>query len=218
MEKKVRDAVQKKGLSRSHIIILDALLKLRQVCCDPSLLSLPSAKKAHGHSAKLDVLMEMVPNLVEEGRRILIFSQFTKMLGIIENALKNKNIGYVKLTGATRDRQKPVEAFQSSKVPVFLISLKAGGTGLNLTNADTVIHYDPWWNPAVESQATDRAHRYGQKKSVFVYKLQASGTVEETIQLMQQKKSDLVEGLFSEKKSSKLQLLPEDLKCLFKGI
>lgn len=216
MEKKVRDAINKKGLSRSHIIILDALLKLRQVCCDPRLLSLSSAKEAHGYSAKMAMLMEMLPSMIEEGRRILLFSQFTKMLGIIENALKDADLTYTKLTGSTRDRSKPVETFQSGKVPIFLISLKAGGTGLNLTEADTVIHYDPWWNPAVENQATDRAHRYGQKKSVFVYKLQASGTVEETIQEMQKKKSGLMEGLFSEKRSGKLELSSDDLRSLFK--
>jgi len=218
MEKKVRQAIQNKGLSRSHIIILDALLKLRQVCCDPRLLTLTSATKAHGYSAKMAMLMDMLPNMVEEGRKILVFSQFTKMLGLIETSLQEKGLPYAKLTGTTRDRQTPVETFQSGKVPLFLISLKAGGTGLNLTAADTVIHYDPWWNPAVESQATDRAHRYGQQKSVFVYKLQAAGTVEETIQEMQHKKAGLMAGLFSEKKTGKLALSSNDLQSLFKSM
>ncbi|HBF09420.1 MAG TPA: helicase [Gammaproteobacteria bacterium] len=217
MEAKVRDAIQAQGLARSHIIILDALLKLRQVCCDPRLISLPSAKAAHGQSAKLEMLMEMLPNMIDEGRKILIFSQFTKMLTLIENELKDRNIGYAKLTGATTNRDKQVERFQSGRVPVFLISLKAGGTGLNLTTADTVIHYDPWWNPAVENQATDRAHRYGQKNTVFVYKMQAVNTVEETIQEMQEKKAALTEGLFAEDGSGGLKLTAEDLKNLFKS-
>ncbi len=129
---------------------------------------LESARKVR-HSAKLGLLMEMVPELLEEGRRILIFSQFTTMLGLIEEALQEAGIRYAKLTGQTRKRDEVTERFQSGEVPVFLISLKAGGTGLNLTQADTVIHYDPWWNPAAEAQATDRAHRIGQDKPVFVY-------------------------------------------------
>lgn len=218
MQKKVRDAIKSKGLSRSHIMILDALLKLRQTCCDPKILSIKSAQAAHEHSAKINLLMELLPNLVEEGRKVIIFSQFTKMLGVIEDELNKHKISFVKLTGSTKNREKPIQAFQNGEVPVFLISLKAGGTGLNLTAADTVIHYDPWWNPAVEDQATDRAHRIGQDKPVFVYKLIAKGTVEETIQQMQQKKRDLMEGLFSEQKGSKLTLTTKDLDVLFKPL
>lgn len=121
----------------------------------------------------------MIPELLEEGRRILLFSQFTGMLELIEDELNILKIRYVKLTGQTKDRATPVQQFQNGEIPLFLISLKAGGTGLNLTAADTVIHYDPWWNPAVEDQATDRAHRIGQNKTVFVYKLVTKGTVEE---------------------------------------
>lgn len=218
MEKKVRDAIKKNGLSRSHIVILDAILKLRQICCHSRLLKLSAAKKAHKHSSKLAWLQESLPKMVEEGRRILLFSQFTSMLSIIEELLKSENISYVKLTGATKNRAKPIETFQSGKAVVFLISLKAGGTGLNLTAADTVIHYDPWWNPAVEDQATDRAHRMGQDKAVFVYKLIAQGTVEETIQEMQQKKRAIVSGLFSEKQSGKVDISSEDLSNLFKPL
>ena len=156
--------------------------------------------------------------MVDEGRKILLFSQFTSMLSIIEELLKAEKIAYVKLTGATKNREKPIESFQSGKAAVFLISLKAGGTGLNLTAADTVIHYDPWWNPAVEDQATDRAHRMGQDKAVFVYKLIAQGTVEEAIQEMQQKKRAIVSSLFSEKQSGKLDISSEDLSNLFKPI
>jgi len=218
MERKVRDAIKKKGLARSHIIILDALLKLRQTCCHPRLLKLASAKKAYKYSAKMALLKEMLPSMVEEGRKILLFSQFTTLLELIEEMLQKEGLEYVKLTGATKNRAKPIASFQNGRVSIFLISLKAGGTGLNLTAADTVIHYDPWWNPAVEDQATDRAHRIGQKKSVFVYKLLASGTVEETILEMQQKKRQLMEGLFSEQSHGKLNFSSEDLKNLFKPL
>ena len=154
--------------------MLDALLKLRQVCCDPRLVKLAAARRVTA-SAKLEHLMEMLPQLVEDGRRILLFSQFTSMLDLIKPALGETGIEFVELRGDTTDRARPVARFQQGKVPLFLISLKAGGTGLNLTAADTVIHYDPWWNPAVEDQATDRAHRIGQDKPVFVYKLVAQG-------------------------------------------
>jgi len=214
MHDKVRREVARKGLARSHITILDALLKLRQVCCDPRLLKLAAAAKVR-QSAKLDRLMEMVPELVAEGRRILLFSQFTSMLGLIEEALGRHRLGYVKLTGQTRDRETPIRQFQDGAVPVFLISLKAGGTGLNLTAADTVIHYDPWWNPAVENQATDRAHRIGQDKAVFVFKLLTAGTVEETIQALQQHKRELAEGLFDPGAKAGGALSEDDLEQLF---
>lgn len=218
MEKKVRDAIKAQGLNRSHIIILDALLKLRQVCCHPKLVKLTAAKKAHECGSKLQLLQSMLPSMVEEGRKILIFSQFTEMLSIIENLLTAEKLSYVKLTGETKNRAKPISEFQNGNVPIFLISLKAGGTGLNLTAADTVIHYDPWWNPAVEDQATDRAHRIGQQKAVFVYKLLTAGTVEETIQEMQQKKRQLIEGLFSETGSKKGVISADDLQNLFKPL
>ena len=214
MHERVREEVAKKGLSRSHIVILDALLKLRQICCHPKLLKIPAAQKVN-ESAKLELLMDMLPQMIDEGRRILLFSQFTSMLDIIEENLDAKKIPYVLLTGDTVDRATPVAQFQGGKVPLFLISLKAGGTGLNLTAADTVIHYDPWWNPAVESQATDRAHRIGQDKKVFVYKLLTIGTVEEKIAEMQARKRELVEGLLNAGKPENLKLSPEDLEVLF---
>ena len=198
MDKKVRDEISKKGLARSQIMILDALLKLRQTCCDPRLLSLSKAKDVHA-SAKLDMLMEMVPEMVEEGRKIIIFSQFVKMLDIIEQELQKHSIHYTKLTGQTRNRDDVIMEFQEGAAEVFLISLKAGGVGLNLTAADTVIHYDPWWNPAVERQATDRAYRIGQDKPVFVYKLLTEETVEEKILLMQQAKQELADALYQDK-------------------
>ncbi|MCF6322703.1 MAG: DEAD/DEAH box helicase [Gammaproteobacteria bacterium] len=215
MEKKVREAISNKGLARSHITILDALLKLRQVCCDPRLLSLTQAR-AVKESAKLELLMQLVPEMVEEGRRILLFSQFTKMLGHIETELNNHNIRYSKLTGQTRNRDAAIEKFKSGKAEVFLISLKAGGVGLNLTEADTVIHYDPWWNPAAENQATDRAHRIGQNKAVFVYKLITENSVEEKIIAMQAKKQALAQGVYSKKAQAKEEkLTADDLQQLF---
>ncbi|MBI2780081.1 MAG: DEAD/DEAH box helicase, partial [Gammaproteobacteria bacterium] len=217
MHTKVRDEINKKGMARSQIIILDALLKLRQVCCDPRLVKLDSAKKVK-HSAKLELLMEMLPEMVEEGRRILLFSQFTGMLALIEEELKQRKLDYVQLTGNTRDRATPVQRFQAGEVPLFLISLKAGGTGLNLTAADTVIHYDPWWNPAVENQATDRAHRIGQDKAVFVYKLITSGTVEEKILGLQARKKELANSLFDETAKSGPKLTLEDLNALFEPL
>ena len=160
--------------------------------------------------------MELITEMLAEGRRILLFSQFTEMLALIEEELHQRNINYVKLTGQTKDRQTPAQQFQNGEVPLFLISLKAGGTGLNLTAADTVIHYDPWWNPAVENQATDRAHRIGQNKTVFVYKLVTKGTVEEKILTMQRNKRALMEGLFSEGATeNKFKMNEEDLRCLF---
>jgi len=214
MHAKVKAEVEKKGLSRSHIIILDALLKLRQVCCDPRLVKLERAKEVK-ESAKLELLMDLLPEMIEEGRRILLFSQFTSMLALIQVALDEKKIPYMLLTGDTRDRETPVQKFQKGEAPLFLISLKAGGTGLNLTAADTVIHYDPWWNPAVENQATDRAHRIGQEKRVFVYKLLTIGTVEEKIAGLQAKKRELVEGLLGDGSKQRAQISVEELESLF---
>jgi len=218
MEKKVRAAIAEKGLSRSHITILDALLKLRQTCCDPRTLSLKEAQKVK-ESAKLDLLMEILPEQLEEGRRILIFSQFTRMIALIEDELNARNIAYSKLTGQTRNRDEAIELFKSGEVAVFLISLKAGGVGLNLTEADTVIIYDPWWNPAAESQAADRAHRIGQDKPVFVYKLITENTVEEKIIAMQDRKRALAESIYKDgAKEESLKLTAEDLTALFEPL
>jgi superfamily II DNA or RNA helicase len=193
----VREHIAASGLAQSRIAVLDALLKLRQACCDPRLVKLDSARTVTS-SSKLDDLSEMVAEMVSEGRRILIFSQFTSMLDLIEPRLQAAKIEFASLRGSTRDRALPVETFESGKVPVFLISLKAGGRGLNLTSADTVIHYDPWWNPAVEDQASDRAHRIGQTKSVFVFKLIAADTVEERILDLQARKAELASLAFSD--------------------
>lgn len=215
MDKKVRDEITRKGVARSQIIILEALLKLRQVCCDLRLVNSAPANPRQGHSAKLQSLMEMFEELLAEGRKILLFSQFTSMLTLIEAELKQRGIEYALLTGSTRDRRTPVQAFQAGKLPIFLISLKAGGTGLNLTAADTVIHYDPWWNPAAENQATDRAYRIGQDKPVFVYKMIARGTVEEKIQRLQQEKSALASGVLDGRVTGDWKLQSEDIAALF---
>jgi SNF2 family DNA or RNA helicase len=190
----VRQSIRKRGLAGATIAILDALLKLRQVCCDPRLVSVDAAKEIEG-SAKLEVLLEMLTQQLADGRRILIFSQFARMLGLISESLLARGIRHVTLTGNTPDRQKPIDAFQQGKADVFLISLKAGGAGLNLTGADTVIHYDPWWNPAAQAQATDRAHRIGQTKPVFVHDLIAAGSVEERMLTLQKRKRALANAI-----------------------
>ena len=205
MQQNIRKIIAEQGFKRSQIQILDALLKLRQVCCHPALLKLDgltlpgktaaktTAKPAG--SAKLDHLADMVSSLVDEGRKILIFSQFTTMLSLIEARLAEQNIAMTKLTGQTKKRAEAIEAFQSGDASVFLISLKAGGTGLNLTAADTVIHYDPWWNPAAENQASDRAWRIGQDKPVFVYKLITNQSIEEKIAELQNRKAALADSV-----------------------
>jgi superfamily II DNA or RNA helicase len=210
---KVREQLTELSAAQSRIVVLDALLKLRQVCCDPRLVKLPSARLVDT-SSKLDDLLEMITEMVPEGRRILLFSQFTSMLDLIKPRLTKAGIGFVELRGDTRDRAEPVRVFQSGEVPLFLISLKAGGRGLNLTSADTVIHYDPWWNPAAEDQASDRAHRIGQTKSVFVYKLIAADTVEDRIVELQLHKANLANiALSNEGDHSGIEI--DDVEFLF---
>lgn len=218
MMEKVLTHVEEKGLAKSRIVLLDALLKLRQICCDPRLLKNTPHAADKKDSAKLTYLSEILPQMIEEKRQILLFSQFTSMLDLIQIELKELSIPYVILTGDTTDRATPIQEFQSGKVPLFLISLKAGGTGLNLTAADTVIHYDPWWNPSVENQATARAHRIGQKKSVFVYKWISSGGIEEKILQLQEKKKILVSGLLEGKENQMVDLSAEDIYELFAPI
>lgn len=213
MQDRVQLAVQQQGAGRSHLLVLDALLKLRQICCDPRLVKTDKAAKVK-QSAKLALLREMLTDLLAEDRRILIFSQFTGMLSLIAEELQKARIPFVTLTGSTRDRTEPVRRFQEGEVPVFLISLKAGGVGLNLTAADTVIHYDPWWNPAAENQATDRAYRLGQDKPVFVYKLIVAGSIEEKIVAMQQQKAELADGILEDELSEPGQFTSDDLASL----
>lgn len=214
MESRVREELQARGLARSTIAILDALLKLRQAVTDPRLVKLEAARNVQ-NNAKLDWLEGNLPQMVEEGRRVLIFSGFATLLGHLETTLKDQGIPYSKITGQTVDRQTQIDDFQSGKTHVFLITLKAGGVGLNLTTADTVIHYDPWWNPAAEDQATDRAYRIGQDKPVFVYKLIAAGSVEERILDLQARKAALARGILDGGLSDATQLTTHDLDRLF---
>lgn len=213
MHRRVREEIEQRGLARSNIAILEALLKLRQVCCDPRLLKNGEAA-GRSASGKFEYLMELLPDMVETGRRVIIFSQFVEMLDLIAEALTREGLPFLKLTGQTKDRETPVARFQAGEVPIFLISLRAGGVGLTLTAADTVIHYDPWWNPAVEAQATDRAHRIGQDKTVFVYKLIASGTVEEKMVELQARKKALVDGVL-EGTAAGLAFTEADIEALF---
>ncbi len=197
---------------KSHIIILDALLKLRQACCDPQLLKLDD--KVAYPSAKLERLLDMVTELLAEGRRIIVFSQFTSMLALIGAQLDAQDVAYSLLTGDTKDRKGEIDRFQDGKVSLFLISLKAGGVGLNLTAADTVILYDPWWNPAVEEQAIDRAYRIGQDKPVFVYRLVAQETIEDKMAQLKARKRALADSLFDTDGNPTAALTEDDVTAL----
>ena len=179
------------------------------MCCDPRLVKLQAAQNVLA-SAKLDDLMDMLGEMLPEGRRVLLFSQFTSMLDLIKPRLDAEGIKYVELRGDTRDRAAPVRRFEAGEVPVFLISLKAGGTGLNLTGADMVVHFDPWWNPAVEDQATDRAHRIGQKRTVHSIKLIASHTVEEKVLALQKRKQAIIGATISSADETILKALNWD--------
>ncbi len=202
------NAVGADGLARSRMVVLTALLRLRQICCDPRLLKLEKvneetpatpAEKELLRSGKLELFDELLEEILDGGHRVLVFSQFTTMLGLLRQQLDQQGIGYCYLDGSTKDRAAVVQRFQTDgSVPVFLISLKAGGVGLNLTGADTVIHFDPWWNPAVEAQAADRAHRIGQKKVVTSYKLITRGTVEEKILNLQQRKKSVIDAMLGD--------------------
>lgn len=218
MDRKVRAEISRKGMAGSQIIILEALLKLRQVCCDLRLVDKQRAYAPGGSSGKLESLMEMLERLMTEDRRVLVFSQFTSMLELIEAELQQRGMDYALLTGASRDRRAPVEDFQQGRKRIFLISLKAGGVGLNLTAADTVIHYDPWWNPAAEQQATDRAYRIGQDKPVFVFKLITRGTVEEKIAQLQQEKTALAAGVLDGHHAADWRWQPEDIEALLEPL
>lgn len=208
--------IEENGLERSKIKILAALTRLRQICCHPSTF----IDNYQGGSGKLELLMEIIPDAIANEHRILVFSQFTSMLRIIENELKELEIPYFYLEGSTptQDRNDYVKRFNNGEGKVFLISLKAGGTGLNLTGADTVIHYDPWWNPAVEDQATDRAYRIGQQNKVHVMKLITKGTIEEKIFKLQRKKKELSDSIISSKEVFINTLTKEELEELFAPI
>jgi SNF2 family DNA or RNA helicase len=197
------------GAGRDKIQILAELTRIRQICCDPSLVF----DGYEGGSAKLEACMELIESAMDGGHRMLLFSQFKSMLHIIEGSLKERGIAYYMITGETskEKRMSLVHEFNEGDVPVFLISLKAGGTGLNLTGADVVIHYDPWWNLAVQNQATDRAHRIGQKNKVTAYKLISKDTIEEKILNLQEAKKDLADAILSGEQSSLMSLSPQEL-------
>ena len=202
-------------IQKNKMQILAELTKIRQICCDPELLF---ENYANG-SAKREMCMELIKNAVEGEHKILLFSQFTSMLELLENELQKENISYYKITGATpkEKRIEMVNAFNNDATPIFLISLKAGGTGLNLTGADMVIHYDPWWNYAAQNQATDRAHRIGQTKVVSVYKLIAKGTIEEKIVKMQESKKDLADTILNGETGGIAQMSKDELLELLEG-
>lgn len=203
----------------SKMAVFTALLRLRQVCCDPRLLGNGDEEpqvEPEVNSAKLELLEELLQDAIDDDHRILVFSQFATMLGLIQERLKFMSIDHCYLDGSTRNRQAEIDRFQTGNVPVFLISLKAGGVGLNLTAADTVIHYDPWWNPAVEAQATDRAHRIGQSRTVQVYKLITRGTVEERILSLQSKKREMTAGLVDSENPVMTGLTDDDLNELLR--
>ncbi|HEY8429640.1 MAG TPA: DEAD/DEAH box helicase [Sandaracinaceae bacterium] len=209
----VRRLIAKKGLAASTVPILDALTKLRQVCCDPRLVPMRAAREVT-RSAKYERLFELLEMALSRGHRVLVFSQFTRMLALIARGLSERKMRYLLLTGESRDRQGLVDAFERGEADIFLISLKAGGVGLTLTSADTVIHYDPWWNPAAQDQATDRAYRIGQTKPVVAYNLFAQGSVEERMLQLQQRKRKLAEGILGTG-GARLPLSEDDVEELF---
>jgi SNF2 family DNA or RNA helicase len=213
----VMGEVERHGLARSHIQILAGLTRLRQAACDPRLLGLPR-EFGDEDSGKLVALRDLVQTSIEGGHKVLVFSQFVSMLQLVRRAMDEDKVPYEYLDGSTKDRSERVDHFQEDDgPPVFLISLKAGGSGLNLTAADTVIHFDPWWNPAVEDQATDRAHRIGQTKVVTTYRLIAKGTIEEKILELAEKKRELVGAVLAEDVGGAKKLTKGDLEDLFKS-
>jgi superfamily II DNA or RNA helicase len=210
LDQDVRAALRARGVQGASLVVLDALLRLRQCCCDPRLIAQQEP------SAKLERLVAMLDELADAGRSVLVFSQFTSMLRLIEEACRAAGLATLVLTGQTRRRDDVVRAFQAGECPIMLVSLKAGGTGLNLTRADTVIHYDPWWNPAAEDQASDRAHRIGQTRAVFIYKLVARGTLEERILELQRQKRTLTAATLHGAGAS--HLAPADLGALYEQL
>ncbi len=190
------------------------MTKLREICCDPGLLY----ENYNGESAKRILCMDLVKRAIEGEHRILIFSQFTSMLSLLEQDFTQEGIAFYKITGSTKkeERIRLVKQFNEGTVPVFLISLKAGGTGLNLVGAGTVIHYDPWWNQAAQNQATDRAHRIGQRKVVTVYKLIAKDSIEEKIVRMQEMKKNLADEILNGETGGLAQMSREELLELLK--
>lgn len=210
--KRMLESQSDENFAKSKIKILAELTRIRQICCDPSL----CFEEYSGGSAKREACMELIRSAIDGEHKMLIFSQFTSMLELLEEDLKKEKTAYYKITGATKkeDRVDLVRRFNEDDTPVFLISLKAGGTGLNLTGADIVIHYDPWWNLAAQNQATDRAHRIGQEKTVSVYKLIAKGSIEEKILKLQESKKALADEILSGETGGLMTMSREDLMQL----
>ena len=207
---KLADSGASEGAMRMKT--LTQLLRLRQTCCDPRLID---EEFPADQSAKLNAFRELLYTCLEGGHRMLVFSQFVKVLQLLKAELETAGLNFCYLDGSSKDRMAQVDRFQEDdSIPVFLISLKAGGTGLNLTAADVVVHFDPWWNPAAEAQASDRAHRIGQDKQVTIYKLITSGTVEENVLQLQQGKRKLLEQVFEESEAANLSLGVSDLREL----
>lgn len=213
-KKKITSLVSKNGFNKSRMEILAMIMRLRQVCCHLDLLGNPDLKSSYP-SAKLDLFMELVDEAVDSGHRILVFSQFVSMLSILRKELEKEKYEYCYLDGSTKDRIEVVHKFNTSRdIPMFLISLKAGGTGLNLTGADMVIHFDPWWNPAVENQATDRAYRIGQKKTVYSIKLITKGTIEEKVLALQHRKQSVINAIVESDEAMVQSLSWDDIQEL----
>ncbi|MDF7805945.1 SNF2-related protein [Pontiellaceae bacterium B12219] len=211
---RINDMVEKEGFNKSRMEILKTLLRLRQTCNHIDLLKLDGVKSKHP-SAKMELFFELLGEAIDSKHRVLVFSQFTSMLGILKEEMAERKIKYTYLDGSTKDRQDVVRKFnQDHSIPVFLMSLKAGGTGLNLTGADMVIHFDPWWNPAVEDQATDRAHRIGQKRTVYSVKLISKGTVEEKVVEMQERKKGIIDATLTTDEQVMQKLTWEDVQEL----
>ena len=215
VKEEIETEISVNGFEKSQIKILSLLMRLRQICCHPSLF----IENYKGESSKLNQCIQIVKDAIESGHKILLFSGYTSMFDIIEEELKKENISYYKLTGQTKvaDRIRLVDEFnENPDIKVFLISLKAGGTGLNLVGADMVIHYDPWWNLSAENQATDRTYRIGQKKNVQVYKLITKNSIEEKIYELQQKKAKLIDNMLSTKETFISKLSKDEIMNLFK--
>jgi SNF2 family DNA or RNA helicase len=227
--REVLEAVGAQGVARSRMVVLNALLRLRQVCCDLRLLKLETHVAAEGStqsienrttqlppiSGKVSLFRELLDEVIDGDHRVLVFSQFVSMLTLLRQELERDSISYSYLDGATQDRSAVIEKFQrDNEIPVFLISLKAGGVGLNLTGADTVIHFDPWWNPAVEDQATARAHRIGQSRVVTSYKLITRGTIEEKIIALQNRKREMISATIGDEQQLAQALSWEEIQEL----
>jgi SNF2 family DNA or RNA helicase len=211
---RIEEMVEKRGFNQSRMEILKTLLRLRQTCNHIDLLKMETVK-AKQPSGKMDLFFSLLQEAIDSRHRILVFSQFTGMLAILKREMERKKLKYCYLDGGTKDRQDVVRLFnRDHSIPVFLMSLKAGGTGLNLTGADMVIHFDPWWNPAVENQATDRAHRIGQKRTVYSVKLITKGTIEDKVVAMQESKRSVIDATLTTDEQIMQKLTWEDVQQL----